>query len=169
MIFLNPTDDRMMWSAGIFAPYVNGAEEAYFPSRTFIFEPGETVEVPDSAGDVMKDHLGPRGLVQVTLGADLEERRAAGRRQWFDWLEAQIRRHQVLNEEQRNNGRASIQPNRELRRHAKTYERLVKEEFSDAVLNVKIREGRVTDQAQLTEDPVLAAAAARARDREEAA
>jgi len=166
MILLNPTDDRMQWAVGVHAPYVNGSEEAYFPPQQFAFEPGEPTEVPDAAVEVLLEHLGPRGLVRCGLQDDREARRAEGRRAWFDWLEAQVRRHQVLNEEQSRNGRPSIRPNREVRKHALTYERLKQSEFTDAVLDVKIRDGHVTDQVQLSDDPLLAAAAARARDRE---
>jgi len=166
MILMNPTDDPMMWGVGVRAPYVNGPEEAVFPPRHFVFAAGERLEVPDEAADILLEHLGPRGLVRVTLDDDLDARRVEGRRAWFDWLEAQIRRHQTLNEEQSRNGRPSIRPNRELRRLALIYERLSKAEFSDAVLDVKIRDGRVTDEVSLREDAALAAAAARARDRE---
>jgi hypothetical protein len=168
MLLLNTTDDAMTWPAAVRPPLVNGPEEQFFPPRFFTFEPGETVEVQDDAAEVLLEHLAPRGLVRVQLNEDPTEARANGRRSWFDWLEAQVRRHQTINDELRANGRAPIRPNRFVRRHAKTYERLAKAEFADSVLDVAIREGQVTDQVQLSEDPALVAAAARARARDAA-
>lgn len=166
MILLNPTDDRMQWAVGVHPPYVNGAEEAIIPPKHFVFEPNVPTEVPDNAVDVLLEHLGPRGLVQMGLQDDLAAKRAEGRKAWFDWLEAQVRRHQVLNEEQSRNGRPSIRPNAAIRKCARQYEALAAGEFRDAVLDVNIREGKVTDQVSINPDPALAAAAARARDRE---
>jgi len=173
MILYNPTDDSMAWPAGKHAPLVNGPEEIYFPPQFFFFKAGEEQDVPDHVAEVLIEHLGPRGLVSYRLGAgDKEELRLEGRKQWFEWLKAQVVRHQMLNEEQRNNGRVPIRPNRSVLRHAEKYKALAAGEFADTVMDIPRPAGGAMDVLKIEgggmDDAELAAAAARARDRDAA-
>jgi hypothetical protein len=174
MVLYNPTDDSMAWPAGKNPPLVNGPEEIYFPPQFFFFRPGEEQEVPDHVADVLIEHLGPRGLVAYKFGQaiDKDELRIEGRKQWFEWLKAQVVRHQMLNEEQRNNGRVPIRPNRNVLRHAEKYKQLSAGEFADTVMDIPRPAGGAMDVLKIDgggmDDAALAAAAARGRDRDEA-
>lgn len=135
MLLYNPTDDTLRHTAPSREPYVNGDESADYPPRMHEFAPGAKMEVADSAGEVLLEHLGPRGLVSFRFGDDMEALRRQGRRQWFEWLNAQVVRHKRLNEDQKAKGLATIAPNADVLRCFRVWKQMKAQEFHDEILD----------------------------------
>jgi hypothetical protein len=135
MLLLNPTDDRLQHTAGVRAPSNHGAQDITYPPRLFIFEPGAQMEVPDDVGAVLLDHLGPRGLVRFQIGDDLDAVRREGRRAWYNWCFAQVKRHRKLNNGQRQRGLESIDPNPDVLKAYRTWRKLKDTEFRDEIMD----------------------------------
>jgi hypothetical protein len=164
MLLLNPTDTPMQHPAGIRAPEINGGQETSFPPRNFMFAPGEMQEVPDEAGTVLLDHLGRRGLVQITMHANpkthaahLEEARLAGRRQWFLWLNRQVQTHKGLVEEMRAKGLSPLHPNPDVLAAYRLWRDLRSSpEFSDPIMaDASVPAMTPQESADLQGDPVM--------------
>jgi hypothetical protein len=163
MLLMNTTDDLLSHRAGTRHPAHSLGEERIAPSRLYVFRPGEVQEVPDEAGEILLEHLEPRGLMRFRHGEDMDDVRRNGRLRWFMWLRQQVERHQRLNEEHRSKGLGTVTANADVVKATRAYVRLKKTEFSDEAEAELARAGATAEEmALLMGKPADVAAAERA-------
>jgi hypothetical protein len=130
MLLVNTTDDLLSHRAGIRPPAQSLGEERSAPSRLYVFAPGQVQEVADDAGEILLEHLEPRGLARFRHDDDMDAVRRNGRLRWFAWLRQQVKRHVSLNERQRAAGLGLIEPNNDVLKALRTFRRLKETEFN---------------------------------------
>lgn len=129
MILWNTSDDPMRADAPVRRNECNGPHENVYPPGVFIFAPNERLEIADMPGNRLLEILSIRGLVRLHQGDDEDAVRRQGRREYFRFLEKQVRRHRMLNQEQRLKGLPGIEPNDQVLICFRKWKQLKKTEF----------------------------------------
>lgn len=98
MNILNASDDDLHGTFSVDAPMYQDHSEYLVPPRGFLFAAGEVTEdVPDAAGEHFLKKFGPRGLIRMKLGDDMELLRGRARRAWLRDCERQMNEWEMAN------------------------------------------------------------------------